>query len=81
MRLRSVSKLAGYCRGACRCDLGSEYGPRKGWDDRLASSDGNLSAMILQRLPGNFNQEYTLTKKVRNEVRLSEIDGSDLKKQ
>lgn len=35
--------------------------------------------MILQRLPGNFNQEYTLTKKVRNEVRLSEIDRSDLK--
>lgn len=35
--------------------------------------------MILQRLPGNFNQEYTLTKKVRNEVWLSEIDRSDLK--
>lgn len=44
-RLKSVSRLAGYCRAAHLWDLGSENGPPNGCDDLLASSGGVLPAM------------------------------------
>ena len=60
-RLKSVSKLAGYWRGARRCDVGSENGPRNTCDDRLASSGGILPAMFKLK-----TSQILLVKKVKN---------------
>lgn len=70
-RLKSVSKLAGYWRGARRCDLGSENGPRNACEARLASSGGILPAMVKLK-----NPEILLVEKVDNTRSVKGVNNS-----